>query len=119
MFSSIVLPPVAELQWDLSHLLTTGVLLVTRPGLGGDFNGDGTDDAADYVAWRKGLATGAYTQADYNTWRQNFGATAAGAAAVAQSPPQSSVPEPNGLQLTVLMIAALGWRRRDSPDVMA
>src|SRR4051812_15672411 len=35
--------------------------------------------AAEYVVWRKGLATGAYTQADYNTWRANFRVTAAGA----------------------------------------
>ena len=34
----------------------------------GDFNFDGTVDAADYVVWRNGLGT-AYTQNDYGVWR--------------------------------------------------
>jgi uncharacterized membrane protein len=37
--------------------------------LPGDFNHDGTVDAADYVVWRK---TGG-SQGDYTTWRTNFG----------------------------------------------
>jgi hypothetical protein len=44
------------------------------PDLPGDFNYDGTVDAADYVVWRKGLGT-TYTQDDFNTWRANFGTT--------------------------------------------
>ncbi len=47
-----------------------------------DFNSDGSVDTADYVVLRKGFATGAYTQDDYNVWRQNFGAPSPGAAAV-------------------------------------
>jgi T5SS/PEP-CTERM-associated repeat protein len=38
----------------------------------GDFNEDGTIDAADYVVWRKGFGT-IYTQADYDVWREHFG----------------------------------------------
>jgi hypothetical protein len=38
----------------------------------GDFNSDGTVDAADYVVWRKGLDT-MYSQNDYDVWRANFG----------------------------------------------
>ncbi|MEX0612224.1 MAG: autotransporter-associated beta strand repeat-containing protein, partial [Pirellulales bacterium] len=52
-------------------------LVVTAPGLAGDFNSDGVVDAADYVVWRKGLGT-TYTQNDYNAWRSNFGATEGG-----------------------------------------
>ena len=37
----------------------------------GDYNGDGTVDAADYVLWRK---TGG-SQDDYETWRAQFGET--------------------------------------------
>ncbi len=70
----------------------------------GDYNGNGVVDAADYVVWRKGLATGTYTQTDYNTWRLNFGATAAGAAVVGPSS-QESVPEP--LPLSPIAIALL------------
>ena len=39
--------------------------------LPGDFNHDGTVDAADYVVWRKTDGT----QAEYNTWRTHFGQT--------------------------------------------
>jgi hypothetical protein len=55
----------------------------------GDFNDDGTVDAADYVTWRKGLGT-IYTAEDYELWRANFGASlGSGSAAV-----QNAVPEP-------------------------
>jgi hypothetical protein len=49
-------------------------------GLSGDFNLDGSVDAADYVVWRNGLGT-AYTQDDYGAWRANFGKTAGNGAA--------------------------------------
>ena len=40
--------------WNLSKLYTTGeVTLAAVPGLPGDFNDNGTVDAADYVVWRK------------------------------------------------------------------
>jgi GH35 family endo-1,4-beta-xylanase len=56
-------------------------------GLPGDHNGNGTVDAADYVAWRKGTING---QQGYNDWRANFGRAAAlgtGLAAVPESTP--------------------------------
>ena len=40
--------------WNLSNLYTTGeITLAAAPSLPGDFNHDGTVDAADYVVWRK------------------------------------------------------------------
>ena len=40
--------------WNLANLYTTGeVTLTAVPSLPGDFNSDGTVDAADYVVWRK------------------------------------------------------------------
>ena len=40
--------------WNLTNLYTTGeVTLAAVPSLPGDFNHDGTVDAADYVVWRK------------------------------------------------------------------
>jgi hypothetical protein len=63
------------------------------PGLQGDYNGNGTVDAADYVVWRKSVGqTGAglpadgdgdldVDDADYGVWRANFGETAAPAVA--------------------------------------
>jgi hypothetical protein len=40
----------------------------------GDFNSNGTVDAADYVLWRKGVGV-ASTPENYNLWRANFGST--------------------------------------------
>ena len=45
------------------------VLQFVSRSIYGDFNQDGSVDAADYVVWRKS----GYSQADYNTWRANFG----------------------------------------------
>jgi T5SS/PEP-CTERM-associated repeat protein len=65
-------------------------------GLLGDYNQDGVVDAADYVVWRKTDAS----QASYDLWRANFGATAVNAATrAAHTPPaaRAAVPEPSTL----------------------
>jgi hypothetical protein len=73
----------------------------------GDYNQDGTVDAADYVVWRKTDGT----QAGYDTWRANFGATAGGGTgAGGASPSHAGVPEP--ATLVLLIFAAAGWIRR-------
>jgi hypothetical protein len=52
----------------------------------GDFNEDGLIDLADYVMWRKnGLS-----EADYNTWRSNFGEASPGGGGIGGH----GVPEP-------------------------
>jgi hypothetical protein len=62
-------------------------------GLTGDYNNDGSVDAADYVAWRKGQIAndndppGAGPE-DYAAWVENFGATSPGSGG------GSAVPEP-------------------------
>jgi peptidoglycan hydrolase-like protein with peptidoglycan-binding domain len=61
--------------------------------LPGDFDLNDVVDAADYVLWRKGLGT-MYTQAQYNTWRGNFGDVRAGAAAAGSPPHPGLAPEP-------------------------
>jgi outer membrane protein assembly factor BamB len=84
------------------------------PALAGDFNTDGTVDAADYLVWRNGLGT-TYTQADYNTWRANFGRSAAGAAAVAESSSDrsfASLPEPTSVVLLAFGALAIPASRR-------
>jgi hypothetical protein len=81
------------------------VFEVTRSLLPGDFNTDGTVDAADYIVWRNGLRA-SYTQTDYDIWRANFGRSAAdialGATTGSSSSATPAVPEPNGLSLLAL-----------------
>lgn len=91
--------------WNLSNLYTTGeVTLATVPSLTGDFNHDGTVDAADYVVWR--MSDG--TQAGYNSWRTHFGeAAGAGTGEAGASPFQGAVPETSSALLLILG-AALG-----------
>jgi hypothetical protein len=73
----------------------------------GDFNQDGTVDAADYVVWRKGLGT-TYTDDDYKDLRANFGTSLlAGSGSVLPSAESlSAVPEPSTLMIAC--IAAIG-----------
>ena len=59
--------------WNLSKLYTTGEVTLSIP-LAGDFNGNGTVDAADYTVWRNGLGS-TYTPAHYDVWKANFGRT--------------------------------------------
>jgi hypothetical protein len=83
----------------------------------GDFNHDGTVDAADYVVWRNGLGTMFYQNA-YGVWRAHFGIPLGpdsgsagyplGASAESLS---AAVPEP----VTVVLLAMAGMcvkRRR-------
>jgi formylglycine-generating enzyme required for sulfatase activity len=62
------------------------VATITQPEEFGDYNRDGSMDAADYVTWRKndGTPTG------YQLWRQNFGSSF-GTGSVLRTP----VPEPS------------------------
>jgi hypothetical protein len=48
---------------------------VDPPTLPGDFNGNRSVDASDYVAWRDGLGS-QYTEANYEVWKANFGGPA-------------------------------------------
>jgi hypothetical protein len=81
-------------------------------GVPGDYNGNGTVDAADYVLWRNNgplqneVATpGSVTQEDYDVWRARFG-NVAGAASGNLLAAGASVPEPAGFGLGV--VALLG-----------
>jgi hypothetical protein len=57
----------------------------TPPGISGDYNDDGSVDAADYATWRKlrgqavtlpnDTSPGSVNQEDYDVWRANFGRT--------------------------------------------
>jgi hypothetical protein len=66
----------------------------------GDFNGDGSVDAADYVVWRK---TGG-SPAGYDLWRSNFGQTGGSGTSVGTN---AAIPEPETWVL--LMFVAASW----------
>jgi parallel beta-helix repeat protein len=85
--------------------------------LAGDFNRDGSLDAADYVEWRNSLGTtvtrysgadgdgsGVVDLADYARWRANFGDGALGFG-VGVDP--AAVPEPSSATLITLLFAFL------------
>jgi hypothetical protein len=103
----------------------TSVLLQTVTGLPGDYNNDGTVDAADYTVWRDNLGaaagtlpndpnSGAIGADQYATWRVNYGSAASPTASAAEG---VGVPEPTGVILLVLGMAALcfrcGYERND------
>jgi hypothetical protein len=71
--------------------------------LAGDYNSDGSVNVADYVVWRK---TGG-TQAQYNLWRANFGATAGSGQGSFRA---IAAPEPNVVALVCFGISCC-WGR--------
>jgi pectate lyase len=88
------------------------------PELAGDYNNDGTVDAADYVVWRQALVSGAelpnetespgiIDHSDYAAWRANFGAARPSAAGTAGE----TVPEPSAVAMFLLLIGQQLFRR--------
>jgi hypothetical protein len=95
-------------------LVSGGVAYVTTTaGVMGDYNDNGTVDAADYVLWRnngplqnEGVTPGTVTDEDYTFWRSRFGATSGSASGVA------AVPEPGVAWFGALLALAALLRRR-------
>ena len=97
-------------------------LFVAPPGgLDGDYNDDGSVDAADYVLWRKNVGTtgtlendpigGTIGEEHYNLWRANFGMAAPSTGANLGA--AAAVPEPAALVLAALaMLRFVAGRRR-------
>ena len=72
------------------------------PGLAGDYNGDGSVNAADYTVWRDGNSPDD-TTAGYDLWAANYGRTTA---------PSVSVPEPASLVVLLSAVAGVFAARR-------
>jgi len=96
--------------------------LIAEAGSAGDFNNDGTVDAADYNVWRNAMSgsgtlqnetasLGTVDGEDYAVWKGNFGATGSAGGAAA-SLPDSAVPEPGSMALLILGNVMLLARRR-------
>ncbi len=94
----------ANVVW---HVIYAQFAVFVQLGLAGDFNHNGTVDAADYVVWRKTDGT----QAGYNTWRANFGRTIASSANVDAN---VAVPEPTTMMLLGMALwgaaPMMSWR---------
>jgi hypothetical protein len=95
-------------QFDLATYADMGYPLAQLPG---DYNDNGTVDAADYAVWRKGVAV-APTQANYNLWRANFDMSSPGGGSVIDV--NAPVPEPATLAMLILAAAGVSTRRRRS-----
>lgn len=99
-----VLDPIVDLEVDFD-----AISLDASPILPGDFNDDGTVDAADYTVWRDGLDA-TYTLDHYTEWVTHFGQSSGGNAAIGAA---SAVPEPttHALIMASLAIVALNSLR--------
>jgi autotransporter-associated beta strand protein len=91
-------------------------LVVSVPGLSGDFNDDGVVDSSDYLVWKKYESTeadlpndedlpGPIGAAHYALWQQHFGEVAGGGSG-------GQVPEPTAIAMIALGLAAFSSRRR-------
>ncbi|MEZ6100076.1 MAG: hypothetical protein R3E01_14005 [Pirellulaceae bacterium] len=92
-----------------SMVQIAGVLTATGTGLMGDYNGNGTVDAADYTVWKDtfgsttelaadGNGNQQVDAADYTVWKDHFGE---------MSPQFALVPEPGCGQALLLSLLAL------------
>jgi hypothetical protein len=93
----------------MDNYVLNSLITAAPVDLPGDYNNNGTVDAADYVVWRNGDSPDD-TQAGYNLWKANFGRTAGAGAGGAGG--LAAVPEPaTCVMLLVGMVAILGRRR--------
>lgn len=88
-------------SWAIDNVSIT-LLGTVAPG---DYNFDGSVDAADYVVWRKNQGT----PQEYEDWRSHFGQTAGSGAT---SSFNAAVPEPSSALLLILAAAVASTRRR-------
>jgi hypothetical protein len=96
--------------WHVSDAFPDVQLVDAPPPLQGDYNSNGTVDAADYVAWRDNPGAFGGSPGGYNTWRANFGRTAGAASGLGAVAAAS--PEPATLMMLLVTTPWVLWRRR-------
>ena len=112
-FGTLVLPTLTSgLMWSTSQLYSDGILrVVSSMAVTGDYNQNGTVDAADYTVWRNNLGSGTALPNDdtagvgpddYARWKINFG-NHSGSGSAASG--HVAVPEP--ASLVVLLMGTL------------
>lgn len=122
VFSTENLPALGGgLSMDVQYTGTSILLAVLGPaGIPGDYNSDGSVDAADYTVWRDNLgsatalpndSTPGVAADDYDRWKSNFGSQA-----VTAAPPSAAVPEPAALALAVAVATVAVPRGRGRRD---
>jgi hypothetical protein len=86
------------------------VTVTAPPAVAGDYNANGTVDAADFALWRnggplqnEGASIGIVDQADYDFWVSRFGATSGSGSGLSAG---LAAPEPASL---VLLLGVCGW----------
>lgn len=117
-FSALMLPSLPSLAWDTSQL-TSGLLRLSSAGTLGDYDANGTVEAADYVVWRNNLGssislpnddTPGVGQDDYTRWRVHFGQNDSGGSGFGVD---AAVPEPLTALLTLPATVFWSWQRRE------
>lgn len=116
--SGLTAAQLAAIDGGAYSLSSQGYLTtLSTPSLFGDYNEDGTVDAADYTVWRdgengdvalpndNGLGT-PIGAAHYELWSDNFGESSA---------PATAVPEPTALLLTLGAFGVTCWGGRRNP----
>ena len=79
---------------------------IPAAGVPGDYNNNGTVDAADYVVWRNGDSPDD-SQAGYDLWKANFGKPPGAGSGAALG----AVPEPASIALLLVCVGMLAGRR--------
>jgi hypothetical protein len=109
------------------YIRSIEIVRAAAPGQPGDYNKDGTVNAADYVVWRdyqgqafqldnevSGVTSGMVTPEDYTEWRARFGNTSASGTSSAVA--VAAVPEPESRGCVVIatigVVAVLAGSRR-------
>jgi hypothetical protein len=98
--------------------------VINLAALPGDYNQDGTVNAADYTVWRNNLGsltalpndnTPGVDAGDYDRWKTHFGESAGSgaSASVDAASVNAAVPEPSALVLFAGTLIALAMLRRD------